>query len=103
MTINELGFITQNGVFSGFSFCLSFTYLLHMLKICLVISKIIRILYYNKLTNKQKQNKMTRKENDELQKELDYQMELFHKKRREVYEKEQKELDELMKLIDELN
>ena len=74
-----------------------------MLKICLVISKIIRILYYNKLTNKQKQNKMTRKETDELQKELDYQMELFHKKRREVYEKEQKELDELMKLIDELN
>ena len=46
---------------------------------------------------------MTRKETDELQKELDYQMELFHKKRREVYEKEQKELDELMKLIDELN
>ena len=31
-----------------------------MLKICLVISKIIRILYYNKLTNKQKQNKMAK-------------------------------------------
>jgi len=85
------------------------------MKICVWINKMIYIIierykYIWKIKklfvyciNKQKQNKMTKKENDDLQKELDYQMELFHKKRREVYEKEQKELDELMKQIDELN